>query len=82
MKLTILAFHCCLQFNCDCKVFDCDFNQQLGYEIGPNATNREGGISVLDLESLSDLEKYGIRTDNHCFGCTAGMGSSCQGVTI
>jgi radical SAM/Cys-rich protein len=57
------------------QVFDCDFNQQLGYGIGSEIAH-EGGISVFDLESLGDLEKYDIINDNHCFGCTAGMGSS------
>ena len=57
----------------DGKVFDCDFNQQLGYDINK--------LSVFDMESLMDLQEYKIRTDNHCFGCTSGMGSSCQGST-
>lgn len=66
----------------DGKIFDCDFNQQLGYVVG-SANNgiHQGGVSVYDFESLSDLNKYAIRTDNHCFGCTSGMGSSCQGTT-
>ena len=59
----------------DGKVFDCDFNQQLGYVVGSNAIH-QGGLSVFDMETLADLQQYGIRTDNHCFGCTAGMGSS------
>jgi hypothetical protein len=72
----------------DGKIFDCDFNQQLGYGILPNKeeefagiTRSEGGLSVFDLTSLTDLQTYSIRTDNHCFGCTAGKGSSCQGAT-
>jgi len=48
------------------KIFDCDFNQQLGYSHGK---------TVFDIESLSDINDP-IKTDNHCFGCTAGMGSS------
>jgi hypothetical protein len=52
----------------DGMVFDCDFNKQLGYDIN--------NMSVFDMESLMDLQEYNIRTDNHCFGCTAGMGSS------
>lgn len=52
----------------DGTLYDCDFNQQLGYGIGKRLT-------VFDIETL-DLSKYPIRTDNHCFGCTAGMGSS------
>jgi len=53
----------------DGKVFDCDFNQQLGYGIGD-------GLSVFDMDSLTNLQDYDIHNDNHCFGCTAGMGSS------
>lgn len=68
----------------DGKLYDCDFNQQLGYgiSVGPNDEFFQGGLSVFDVESLSELTSYSIRTDNHCFGCTAGMGSSCQGTTV
>jgi radical SAM/Cys-rich protein len=59
----------------DGKVFDCDFNQQLGLMVGTDAIHKDG-LSVFDMESLGDLQKHEIRTDNHCFGCTAGMGSS------
>ncbi|KAL7455245.1 hypothetical protein ACHAWC_007458 [Mediolabrus comicus] len=73
----------------DGSLFDCDFNQQLGMGIvgvGEKAEAAEGGsnkkrLSVFDIESLTDLEKYSVLTDNHCFGCTAGSGSSCQGAT-
>lgn len=56
----------------DGKLFDCDFNQQLGFGLN--------GLTVFDIDSF-DLREHKIRTDNHCFGCTAGMGSSCQGTT-
>lgn len=59
----------------DGKVFDCDFNQQLGYGIGTDEIH-EGGKTVFDIESYTDLMKDPIKNDNHCFGCTAGMGSS------
>ena len=36
----------------------------------------EGGKTVFDIASLDDLECDPIVNDNHCFGCTAGMGSS------
>jgi len=65
------------------KVFDCDFNQQLGYSLGitdddgdDTIGNDEQGLTVFDIKSFDDLAKYTIRNDNHCFGCTAGMGSS------
>lgn len=57
------------------KVFDCDFNQQLGYGIGTDDVH-EGGKSVFDISSLDELKCDAIKNDNHCFGCTAGMGSS------
>jgi radical SAM/Cys-rich protein len=68
----------------DGRIFDCDFNQQLGYGVmadGDTSAKREI-MTVFDLETLIQLEEYPIRVDNHCFGCTAGMGSSCQGTTV
>eukprot|EP00978_Attheya_sp_CCMP212_P025035 scaffold79760_cov57-Attheya_sp.AAC.7 len=59
----------------DGKIFDCDFNQQLGYGIGANGIH-DGGKTVFDINSLMDLKDESITNDNHCFGCTAGMGSS------
>lgn len=58
----------------DGKVYDCDFNQQLGLGIGK-------GLTIFDLENLEQLQEYAVKTENHCYGCTAGMGSSCQGTT-
>lgn len=60
----------------DGKVFDCDFNQQLGYVLGGEDKIHQGGLTVFDVDTLADLGKVAIRNDNHCFGCTAGMGSS------
>lgn len=59
----------------DGKIYDCDFNQQLGYGIGDEGTF-EGSKSVFDVSSFTELMTDQIRMDNHCFGCTAGMGSS------
>ncbi len=57
------------------EVFDCDFNQMLGLRAGVG-----GGENVflwdLDPAALTDGP---IRTGEHCFGCTAGAGSSCGG---
>ncbi len=36
-------------------------------------------LTVFDLQSLSELTGRPIACDNHCYGCTAGSGSSCQG---
>ena len=38
-------------------------------------------LTVFDLQSLEDLSQHGILLGSHCFGCTAGEGSSCQGAT-
>ncbi|KAL7574905.1 hypothetical protein ACA910_010735 [Epithemia clementina (nom. ined.)] len=59
----------------DGRVYDCDFNQQLGYAVGVDSVHCGGGLTVYDMDSL-DLVSKPIRNDNHCFGCTAGMGSS------
>lgn len=58
----------------DGKIFDCDFNQQLGFGIGSSEVH-EGGMTVFDVNSFN-LKDIPIKNDNHCFGCTAGMGSS------
>ena len=59
----------------DGKIFDCDFNQQLGYGMGSSEVHDESGKTVFDVESFN-LKDIPIKNDNHCFGCTAGMGSS------
>jgi len=57
----------------DGQLYDCDFNQNLDIEMpGPERT-------IWDLEDLSALEGRSIATASHCFGCTAGAGSSCGG---
>jgi radical SAM/Cys-rich protein len=61
----------------DGRVYDCDFNQMLELEA------RYDDGTPCSLEHLS-LERFGrrrIRTAAHCFGCTAGAGSSCGGST-
>lgn len=56
---------------------DCDFNQQLGLATPP----RRGATGPLHLRDLltEGLDHHPIRVANHCFGCTAGSGSSCGG---
>ena len=53
---------------------DCDFNQQLGLSLGTSGVRKH----VRDL-LISGLEAKPIRVAGHCFGCTAGQGSSCGG---
>jgi radical SAM/Cys-rich protein len=56
----------------DGKIYDCDFNQMLDLET-------LGGKNIWEIESFAELAKNPISTDGHCFGCTAGAGSSCGG---
>mmetsp|Transcript_4868 Transcript_4868/g.15955 ORF Transcript_4868/g.15955 Transcript_4868/m.15955 type:complete len:132 (+) Transcript_4868:1057-1452(+) len=37
---------------------------------------KKNGLTVFDVRSTKDLQAIPICHDNHCFGCTAGMGSS------
>ncbi len=60
----------------DGRLFDCDFNQMLEMETDENTSQH---IQDFDLASLNDRE---IKIDQHCFGCTAGAGSSCGGATV
>jgi radical SAM/Cys-rich protein len=53
---------------------DCDFNQQLGLPVGTSGVRRH----LRDLLK-TDLDGQAIRVAGHCFGCTAGQGSSCGG---
>jgi radical SAM/Cys-rich protein len=57
------------------EVYDCDFNQMLG--LAPPAEN--GAVTRLADLIGRDLEGQPIRTAQHCYGCTAGQGSSCGG---
>lgn len=56
----------------DGQIYDCDFNQML--EIPFN--NKK--ISIWDINQLNDLNNK-IALADHCYGCTAGAGSSCGG---
>jgi radical SAM/Cys-rich protein len=56
-------------------VYDCDFNQMLDL---PMARGVNGRVHLSDLLA-ADIEDQPIRVAGHCFGCTAGQGSSCGG---
>jgi radical SAM/Cys-rich protein len=57
----------------DGRLYDCDFNQML--EIGVDA---EPGASIFDADRAALADRR-IAVGPHCFGCTAGAGSSCGG---
>ena len=54
-------------------VYDCDFNQMLDLPLA--ATGRK---QLWEIDG-SQLENQSVALGNHCFGCTAGAGSSCGG---
>jgi radical SAM/Cys-rich protein len=56
----------------DGALYDCDFNQML--EI-----SADGHRTVWDIGSFDELAGIRVKTGRHCFGCTAGAGSSCGG---
>jgi radical SAM/Cys-rich protein len=57
----------------DGALYDCDFNQMLELPLGARPQ------SIWELDDLGELEAAPIATASHCFGCTAGSGSSCGG---
>jgi radical SAM/Cys-rich protein len=60
----------------DGRLYDCDFNQMLELGLEPEAP-----AHIADFD-LARLARRRIRTDRHCFGCTAGAGSSCGGTLV
>ncbi|MFN0276576.1 MAG: arsenosugar biosynthesis radical SAM (seleno)protein ArsS [Chitinophagales bacterium] len=57
----------------DGNIYDCDFNQMLGLKVNHGAPDH---IKNWNLEKLNARE---IVVNQHCYGCTAGSGSSCGG---
>lgn len=57
----------------DGTLYDCDFNQMLDLPVGPRAPNH-----IRDFNPAR-LQQRVIVMGNHCYGCTAGSGSSCGG---
>ena len=65
-----------LSISWDGRLFDCDFNQMLDLDAQPG--DEVMSINEFDMESWQNRR---IVTRRHCFGCTAGAGSSCGGAT-
>lgn len=55
-------------------LYDCDFNQQLGLPLGASPKP----VRLADLANGA-LPGKPVRVADHCYGCTAGQGSSCSG---
>jgi radical SAM/Cys-rich protein len=64
----------------DGRLYDCDFNQMLEMPIG--AAGKRDALTVWDADNLDALAGAPIATGAHCFGCTAGAGSSCGGALV
>jgi radical SAM/Cys-rich protein len=58
--------------------YDCDFNQMLGLPAG-QVTNMAANKQHINELLQSDLNGQAIAIMDHCYGCTAGYGSSCGG---
>jgi radical SAM/Cys-rich protein len=59
------------------EVFDCDFNQMLKMQW----RDESGALHLWDVDP-GRVENREILTGDHCFGCTAGAGSSCGGALV
>ena len=59
----------------DGYLYDCDFNQMLNLKVSSSGKH----ISQFNTEVLADRE---IVVNQHCYGCTAGAGSSCGGAVV
>ena len=60
----------------DGTLYDCDFNQMLDLPVGYGTPRH-----IADFDPAA-LDHRRIITGNHCYGCTAGTGSSCGGALI
>ena len=58
------------------RLYDCDFNQMLDLPVAPSLPQ-----TIFDFDPARLAARH-IMTDAHCFGCTAGAGSSCGGTTV
>ncbi len=58
------------------RLYDCDFNQMLELPVAANVPEHVGNFDWARLAERT------IVTGRHCFGCTAGAGSGCQGQTV
>ncbi len=67
-----------LSVSWDGYLYDCDFNQQLDMRL-----DLPGGLRphVRDFD-LEAWRGHAVRTARHCYGCTAGAGSSCGGQVV
>ena len=65
-----------LSVSWDGRLYDCDFNQALELPLAGRQR------TVWDIATLAEVEREHIAFANHCYGCTAGAGSSCGGSLV
>lgn len=70
----------------DGRIYDCDFNYALEMTLPADASKRQNiplpmpsGLTIFDIDGLDEMANKPIRVGAHCYGCTAGSGSSCGG---
>ena len=75
---TIMGLMCrnTISVSWDGFLYDCDFNQMLDLKVETKASNH------LDNFDIKQLQNRKIVLNQHCYGCTAGSGSSCGGEII
>jgi radical SAM/Cys-rich protein len=66
----------------DGRLYDCDFNQMLELPLGAARRGTARTLTIWEIEELAALREAPIATASHCFGCTAGAGSSCGGAVV
>jgi radical SAM/Cys-rich protein len=66
----------------DGRLYDCDFNQMLELPVGAATGGTPRPTTIWEIEDLATLRDAPIATGSHCFGCTAGAGSSCGGAVV
>jgi radical SAM/Cys-rich protein len=64
----------------DGRLYDCDFNQMLEMQIKTGVNGSSHPRTIFDFDA-PELLRRNILFDTHCYGCTAGAGSSCGGAT-
>jgi radical SAM/Cys-rich protein len=64
-----------LSVSWDGYIYDCDFNQMLDLKIDTPVTH----INDFDMKKIMDRK---VKVNQHCYGCTAGAGSSCGGEVV
>lgn len=66
-----------LSIGWDGSIYDCDFNQMLEMRVGG-----QSDPTIWNIDSLDAFVDQRIAVADHCYGCTAGAGSSCGGVVL